>query len=698
MNVIKYSILLFFSMISVFSQQKNEFPATLQLLYNNVKGHFIESSVPLSEAEKIINTLDSKGAWPGIDYSSKQRGRWPVIDHLQNIQFLSKIYLKANSKYYQNPVVLAKINLALDYWLDNDFLCPNWWYPQIGVPQKLAPVLIVMEEYLSPKQMEKGIQILNRAKIGMGGQNKVWLAGNVLFKSLLIREADSVAIAAKAIQSELKVSTSLGIQPDFSFHEHGVMLQQGNYGLSYLTDMIQWITLLRKTPFAFDESKLSIVRGLALEGSQWFLWKNTFDIGGSGRQLFKGELVKKKTAMTANFLSLKKLDSAYSKAYANALNYKTLTGNKHFWNSDFHISRTPNYLFTLKLSSSRVSGYETVNSENMLGYHLGSGMTLLYQSDKEYLDIFPFWDWKKLPGTTIIQDQEPIPVSNAWGYKIEGDFVGGLTNGTNGIAVLQYNRGGLKSNKSWFMFDDQIVCLGNGITAKTPFNVTTAINQVYLKNDVLIDTKDAKTKQIKGARKLTVSNPNWVLHNHLGYIFPSGGTLSLITKPVAGSWHNVAQRYKDEIIKAPIFNLYLNHGDNPVDANYEYILVPNATKEKLTDYHKNHKFKIVNTLDYQIVSRSDSSLFGVVFYAPAKVESVAVDAPCLLILEKLKDGIKLSVSEPTHVLKNIKIIIEGKYKGENCLFQNNKTILDVQLPEGDLAGKTVSFTLKKEHY
>lgn len=695
MGKIKGVVLLFLSVISVFSQQKKEFPVELQGLYNNLKVKFIESKVPLSEAERIIVTLDLNGAWPDIDYSSKQRGRWPVIDHLQNIQYLSKIYLKANSKYYQNPVVLAKINLALDYWLANDFICPNWWYPQIGVPEKLAPILIVMEEYLSPKQLKEGVRILNRAKIGMGGQNKVWLSGNVLLKSLLVRKADSVAIAAKAIQGELKISTGLGVQPDFSFHEHGVMLQQGNYGLSFLTDMIQWITLLRKTPFAFDESKLSIVRGLALEGSQWFLWKNTFDIGGSGRQLFRGELVKKKNSVLTSFRNLKKLDTAYANAYAQAQNYKTLTGNKHFWNSDFHISRTPNYLFTLKMSSSRVSGYETVNFENMLGYHLGSGMTLLYQSDKEYLDIFPFWDWKKLPGTTIIQDQDPIPVSNAWGYKIEGDFVGGLTNGTNGVAVLQYNRGGLKANKSWFMIDDQIVCLGSGITAQTPFNVTTAINQVHLKGDVLIDTKD---ERIKGNRKQDLTNSNWVLHDHLGYLFPSGGNLSLITKPVVGSWYNVAQRYKDEKIKASIFNLYLNHGENPDDAKYEYILVPGATKDKLIEHHRNPKFKTVNTNDYQSVSRINGSLTGIVFYLPTKVPvfgGIAVDSPCVLMVEKLDDGLKVSVSDPTHTLKKLKIAIEGKYKGENCSFENNKTFIEVNLPEEDLAGKTIAFILRK---
>ena len=679
--------------LSGFSQSKKEYPQELQQLFTNIKNNFLEDTVTNAQAEELLKTLDKNGAWPGIDYSSKQRGRWAVLDHLLNIRTLSKIYLKEGSNYYKNSGVVAKINLALDYWLANDFVSPNWWYPQIGIPQQLAPILIVMEDQLLDAQLQLGLKILNRSKIGMGGQNKVWLSGNVLYKSLLVRNVDSVRIASKAIQGELKVSTGLGIQPDNSFHEHGVMLQQGNYGFSFLGDMIQWITVLRNTPFAFDEKKVAIIRDFALDGTQWFLWKNTFDIGGIGRQLFQGELVKKKNAVLNYYRHLEKLDPEFASAYVKAQDYKSLTGNKHFWNSDFHISRTPNYLFTLKMSSSRVSGYETVNFENMLGYHLGSGMTLLYQTDKEYLDIFPFWDWKKLPGTTIVQDEAPIPISNAWGYKIEGDFVGGVTDGGNGVAVLQYNRLGLQSNKSWFMFDNQIVCLGNGITANTHFNVTTGVNQVYLNGDVLVNNNQ-ETKKVSGVQEFT--NANWILHNGVGYVFPVGGNLSIAAKSVTGSWYDVAQRYKDEAIKAAIFNIYLNHGKNPVDASYQYILVPNATRKQLEQFQKSAAFEITNTKEQQIVSRKDKSLSGIVFYEAGKANlfgGITVNKPCLLMVEKRDKGLKVSISDPTHQLKNIQITFKGKYKGEFLTVAKNQTLLDVSFPEGGEAGKTVSCVL-----
>ena len=100
------------------------------------------------------------------------------------------------------------------------------------------------------------------------------------------------------------------------------------------------------------------------------------------------------------------IDEVYSEEYQNAIDYKTLSGNKHFWRSDFHVQRTNDYYFSVKMCSSRVLGAETVNKENIQGYHMGDGVTFLYQSNKEYENVFPFWDWKKLPGTHKINKQE----------------------------------------------------------------------------------------------------------------------------------------------------------------------------------------------------------------------------------------------------------------------------------------------------
>jgi chondroitin AC lyase len=680
---------------SVFAQNKKLYPKELVQMRANLETLFLKEALNADTVKILYNTLSKKGAWPDIDYTSKQRGHWAVIAHLENLQILCRAYLKSGNPYYHNRTSLDKINLALDYWLKNDFVSPNWWYPQIGIPQALAPILIVMEDELSNEQIETGIKILNKSKIGMGGQNKVWLAGNVMMKSLLLRNVDSVAIAAKTIEKEVKVSTGLGIQPDNSFHEHGSMLQLGNYGLHFLDDMVKWLAILDKTPFQFDKSKISIIRNYVLDGMQWVVYKKSFDIAASGRHLFINEQEIKRNDVIDHFHDLANLDPAYADSYIKATDYKNLVGNKHFWNSDYHVQRTPNYFFTLKMSSSRVGGYESANSENMLGYHLGSGMTLLYQTDDEYKNIFPFWDWKKLPGTTIIQDKAAIPVTNAWGYKIVGDFVGGVTDSKNGIAVLKYTRGGLEANKSWFMFNDQIICLGNGITADTSYNVTTSVNQSYLNGDVIVSSKNVQHK-VSGDQSFV--NPNWVLHNNIGYYFPDGGNVEVSAKSVTGSWYKVAQRYPDVNEKANIFSLWINHGKKPKDSKYQYVLVPNATEQKMKDLNAKASFNITNEMDKQMVVATDGKLAGIVFYKAGTANifgGITVDQPCLVMIKNSGNDLEISISEPTHLLNNINLTINGSYKNDIAKVLDGKTLLNIKLPTTDLAGSSLNYKLLK---
>lgn len=190
----------------IFAKPDPGYPADLAQLHQNILNEFLAGPLGTDTLQKLVDRMDEKGAWPHIPYQSKQRGSWEPATHLSYVQTMSKVWNKTSSPFYHDPKMLAKIHLALNNWLDNDFQCPNWWYPEIGVPMQLAPILILMEDQLSPEQMAKGIKILDRSKIGMTGQNKVWQSGNVLMKSVLQRNSDMIRKAANAIQEEMKVS------------------------------------------------------------------------------------------------------------------------------------------------------------------------------------------------------------------------------------------------------------------------------------------------------------------------------------------------------------------------------------------------------------------------------------------------------------------------------------------------------------
>ncbi|MCK5104876.1 MAG: hypothetical protein KAR17_18770, partial [Cyclobacteriaceae bacterium] len=507
--------------------------------------YILESPADPDEVEKLLTDLDEKGSWNNIDYTSKQRGAWEPRQHLTNLLSIAKAYQTKGTRFYHKNKVSEEIHLALNYWLENDFQCPNWWYPVIGVPMVLNPIMILMEAELSEEQIQLGLKILNRCEIGKTGQNKVWQSGNVLLASLLIRDIEMVNKASKSIQEELVVSLGEGVQPDWSYHQHGPQLQFGNYGLAYVGDMIKWITILRNTPFQFDENKVSILRNYLLEGQQWVTWKNQMDISACGRQLFIDSPVTKANSLSKSIKRMETLDPDFVDDYLKANQYQNLSGNKHFWRSDIQVQRTNEYYFSVKMCSERVIGAESCNSENIQGYYMGDGATFLYQSGQEYENIFPYWDWKKIPGTTTQQDDKILPVLTARGYRIESNFVGGVSDGESGFAVMDYNRNGLKAHKSWFMFDDKIVCLGAGISSSEGFPVTTSINQSYLKGEAVIKTNSGE-KTSGQIEELT--DPSWILHDNIGYFLPEGGNLKLEIKAIEGSWNWVARRYPDERI------------------------------------------------------------------------------------------------------------------------------------------------------
>jgi chondroitin AC lyase len=698
MNRKNYCAFLFLIAIGISSCRQSEvvYPENLAQLHENIIADILAEPADLDSVEKYLAEMKVDGSWPEIDYTSKERGGWTPRNHISKLLVIAKGYQTNGTQIYHKKAVSEKIHLGLNYWLENDFQCPNWWYPEIGVPQVLAPVMILMEVELSPEQMEKGIKILNRSKIGMTGQNKVWQSGNVLLRNLLLKNEDTIRIAATSIQEELVVSTGEGVQPDWSYHQHGSQLQFGNYGLAYVGDMIKWISILRNTPFQFDETKVTILRNYLVEGQQWVTWKNMYDISACGRQLFPNAQETKAESLAQFLVKMEKLDPDFAVEFQKANQYQNLSGNRHFWRSDVQIQRTPDYYFSVKMCSDRVIGAESCNSENIQGYYMGDGATFLYQTQEEYKDIFPFWDWKKIPGTTVHQDNDTLPVLTAHGYRIESNFVGGVSDGKNGIAVMDYKRNGLNSHKSWFMFDDKIVCLGSGIKSVENLPVTTSINQSFLKGDVIIKTLDGE-KSVGEAENF--KNPDWIIHDNIGYIFPSGGNLKLETREVNGSWNWVASRYPEEIVKADIFKLWFDHGTNPKSESYQYILVPNASKQKMKEMELNKPFKIRNEKDFQEVISLDGEIAGVVFYQPAKSGAfggIEVDNPCLVMVKNQTDGLQISVADPTQLLSEIKLRINGSFSGENVAKQNDKTVINVKLPKGEEAGKSVTFQLKKQ--
>ena len=215
LHIVVYLFL--FYCVNALAEHKVNYPDSLKQLNINFITFFKnETKIEDKELLKLLSDMDKNGSWKDIDYTTKQRGHWPVVEHLNNLKAIAVAYKTKGTRFYQKKSVSKKIHLSLNYWLKNDFQSDNWWYPQIGTLKILAPILILMEDELSETELQLAMPILERAKIGMTGQNKVWLSANVLMRSLLTKDIKSVDAATKSIREKLRTSIKEGIQPDWS--------------------------------------------------------------------------------------------------------------------------------------------------------------------------------------------------------------------------------------------------------------------------------------------------------------------------------------------------------------------------------------------------------------------------------------------------------------------------------------------------
>lgn len=538
----------------------------------------------LDKIKDYLKKMAADGSWTDINYADTKRSGWEPKQHTERILELSKLYYSDQTDFYKSDEIRKAIHLALAYWFSARLKCRNWWYNEIGIPKTLGTAFILLEEQLSEEEKASAIEVMRNAKFGMTGQNKVWLAGNVLIRALLEQNAQLVKAARDTIVSEICTGRKEGIKADWSFHQHGPQQQFGNYGLAYVSGMSFFYRLFKGTAYEFDKRQLAILHSLVNEGYRWVIWNRYMDISSLGRQLFHHAQVHKAYGLAFAAADLE-LDG-----FPKQGNF--CVGHKHFDDSDYTVHRSKGWMGTVKMSSRRVIGTEQVNEDNLKGYYMGDGATYFYVRGDEYLDIFPFWDWRKIPGVTSYEDEKPMPNINHTRSNNASPLVGGLTDGRRGMASMQLVRDGLKAYKSWLFTDDFAICLGTGIQADTALCVTTSIDQRLKMGDVMV-LQDEDWKKIEGRQSFAQKELRF-FHDQTGYItLADEDTLVVESGRRSGRWCDFMKMYQPVAVEGEVLSLHLRHGVRPLEAKYQYVVFPGIDKEKLKQFDVNREIRIV---------------------------------------------------------------------------------------------------------
>lgn len=639
-----------------------------------------------------LETFAADSTWHDIDYQSQQRGAWPPAFHVQRISQIARSYKTPSSPYFNSAEVRQTLHAALNKWFDMGLWCPNWWYNEIGGPRLLSPALLLLDGELTAEERTKAVKYMKQARIGMTGQNRTWLAGNVLVRGLLERNDSLVQIARDAIVAEVTVAAEgkEGIQPDHSFHQHGPQQQFGNYGLAYVSGIASWGKIFRGTPYALSAAQTLALRDLVIGGMSKIIWKGMMDVSSCGRQLFLNTQEGKALAFGRVLLDMAVLDTEYASEYRRLYDelirgcgqeYGQDSGYTHFWCSDMSVYRQPRWMSTLKMSSRRTVGSEVVNGENLLSNQMADGALLLYKTGREYLNIAPVWDYTGIPGITTAMDSDTCFHNGGYmEFRGNTDYAGGAVSQDSafGVSAMIFERDGVSARKAWFFAPDYVICRGEGITGKSHAGlrpVRTSVVQQLAEGPVRITDNKGGTHTYAIGEPVRLPDRRWpvlVEHAGVGYWFPDAATarkVEIAIGPVAGNWRRFATMYDTTAVTENLFRVTISHGMEPVDAEYTYVIIPEIDRINTRKLLKN-KAPFRFAKDGMAIEWPEAGEKTAVFYTPGKAmfadgTELEASTPAIVILET--DG-TISVSDPTCMGDSLRINVRKQGQSKSAVF------------------------------
>ncbi|MFD9211452.1 polysaccharide lyase 8 family protein [Streptomyces sioyaensis] len=261
-------------------------------------------------------------------------------------------------------------------------------------------------------------------------------------------------------------------------------------------------------------------------------------------------------------------------------------GHRLFPAMDRAVHRRPGWAAALAMASDRITYYENGNGENPRGWHTGAGMLSWWGADfggDQYTDAFwPTVDPYRLPGTTVSTKRLADNEGGGWGEpKPAARWVGGTTDGE--FAAIGQDLRALASTltakKSWFALADCVVCLGAGITARDGVPAETVVDNRRLggSGTAALTVDGVRQPGTLGATR-SFGRAHWAhLAGHGGYVFPGGAPLTTLREDRTGSWHDINTTSSTRPFTRRYVTLWHDHGTDPTDAGYAYLLMPGAT-------------------------------------------------------------------------------------------------------------------------
>jgi chondroitin-sulfate-ABC endolyase/exolyase len=593
------------------------------------------------------------------------------------------------------------------------------------------------------------------------GMDYFYIDTHYLMRIALIHDTPAEIVShLRAFARRFNIDIINTIEPDGSLYHHGF------YNFPYVTGglpaMASQINQLSTTPFAVSREAFEKAK-LAAMDMRWFCNLTEAPISMHGRHPGRMGL------SPAQYLTLAeagrgyndgRLDRELAAAYLRlipaeaskplftaegtapepapqgnrALNYAALMGH-----------RRGEWLAVIRGYSKYLPAQESYDNANRHGLFMGNGYLDILATGNPITiadsgcNVAKGWDWRHLDGTTSYFAPY-AKIANGNGTLSERSdvgFAGGLSHGgKNGLFAMpvhskfQYAKalpegkkadpsGFFTANKSYFFFDNRIVCLGSDIALPdSPHEVRTTLFQKHLKEPatpILLDGQPVTNLPFQAA--LAPNQPHTLMDiQNSGYYLPAGQKAALTRQ------HQKSRDGHDEKdTEGDYTTAWIDHGVNPAKVGYEYVILAQTTPEQIARFAaamaEPERPILVWRKDAQahiVFDRQSKSWGGVFFTALSDLAAAALPAfpvtavsqPCLVMIENLTpDKLAVSVGDPDlHLEKGIStpstvtLTLAGNWKlgpadpAVRLTTSNGRTTLAVTCVEG----RSFTFQLERQ--
>ncbi|WP_327688260.1 polysaccharide lyase 8 family protein [Streptomyces tubercidicus] len=530
------------------------------------------------------------------------------------------------------------------------------------------------------------------------GANRVDLCRVVALRGVLGRAPDKTALARDALSPVFPyVTKGDGLYADGSFIQHTWVAYSGTYGYVLLDGLGRLFALLGGSSWQITDPARQIIfdsverawapllhNGLMMDSvngraiSRGYLRSDERHIlrsdhyhghaliaavallarSASGAErdrwhaMIKGWIARDRTlpVRTDRQYTVADLARIAEIAESSAVPAPEPVGHRLFPAMDRAVHRRPGWAAGLAMASDRIAYYENGNGENPRGWHTGAGMLYWWGADfggDQYTDAFwPTVDPYRLPGTTVSTKRLAGNEGGGWGEpRPAARWVGGTTDGE--FASIGQDLRGLASTltarKSWFALADCVVCLGAGITARDGVPAETVVdNRCLGERGTAALTVDGVRQPGTLGRPRTFRRAHWAhLAGHGGYVFPGGAPLTALREARTGSWHDINSTSSPEPFTRRYLTLWHDHGTDPTDACYAYLLMPGATPRTLAARAADRRWLTVlaNDADRQAIAVDPLGVTAANFWRAGRAGPLAADGPASVLVRERRRGV-----------------------------------------------------------